>query len=102
VGHDAGPEGGADAGHEAGADTGADAGHDAGADAPADELPACSAAYSQSGCFGYVLGTKVSSAGHNWLCSNGNCSNCSGTASCAPGASGCPWGVVWTDEGACR
>ena len=33
---------------------------------------------------------------------NANCENCAGYASCAPGGSGCPWGVVWTDDGACN
>jgi hypothetical protein len=65
-------------------------------------LPACFTAYSQPACFGYIQGTKVSSGGHNWLCSNGNCANCSWQPGCVPGATGCPWGVVWTDQGACK
>ena len=28
--------------------------------------------------------------------------NCATFASCAPGAVRCPWGVVWSDAGACR
>jgi peptidoglycan/xylan/chitin deacetylase (PgdA/CDA1 family) len=63
---------------------------------------ACATAYSQGNCLAYQQGTQVSSAGHNWTCSNGNCANCAGYASCAPGGSGCPWGVVWTDNGACH
>lgn len=63
--------------------------------------PACWQPYSTEGCFGYVLGTKVSFDGNNWLCSNGNCANCSWMTSCAPGGSGCPWGVVRTEEGPC-
>jgi hypothetical protein len=62
----------------------------------------CSPAYAQGNCLSYLQGTKVSSGGHNWTCSNGNCANCAGYASCAPGGSGCPWGVVWTDNGACN
>ena len=65
-------------------------------------LPACAPAYAQGNCLSYVLGTKVASGGHNWTCSNGNCANCATFASCAPGGSGCPWGVVWTDGGACH
>jgi len=62
----------------------------------------CYAAYSQGNCLTYVLNTHVSTGGHNWTCSNGNCMNCAGYSSCAPGGSGCPWGVVWTDNGACQ
>jgi hypothetical protein len=65
-------------------------------------LPACFKRYAQGDCLTYLFGTQVSSGGHNWLCSNGNCANCAGFASCAPGGSGCPWGTVWTDLGACR
>jgi hypothetical protein len=64
--------------------------------------PACAAAYAQGNCLSYVLNTKVSFNGHNWTCSNGNCANCAGYTSCAPGGTGCPWGVVWTDNGACQ
>jgi peptidoglycan/xylan/chitin deacetylase (PgdA/CDA1 family) len=65
-------------------------------------LPVCAPAYAQSNCLSYVQGVKVASAGHNWTCSNGNCANCATFTSCAPGGSGCPWGVVWTDAGACK
>jgi hypothetical protein len=65
--------------------------------------PACAAGYAQSGCLnGYGQNTVVSNGGHNWVCSNGNCTNCAGYTTCAPGGSGCPWGVVWTDQGACH
>jgi hypothetical protein len=64
--------------------------------------PLCSPAYAQSDCLTYTSGTKVSSGGHNWTCSNGNCANCATFTSCAPGGTGCPWGVVWTDNGACH
>jgi hypothetical protein len=60
----------------------------------------CSASYSQPACSSYGLGTVVSSGGHNWECTDGNCVNCASFSSCAPGASGCPWGAVWTDRGA--
>jgi hypothetical protein len=62
---------------------------------------ACAAAYAQSNCVGYTVGVKISRNGHNWTCSNGNCSNCATNANCAPGGAGCPWGVVWTDNGSC-
>ncbi|HEX9294289.1 MAG TPA: glycoside hydrolase family 19 protein [Polyangiaceae bacterium] len=61
----------------------------------------CAPAYLQSNCNTYVQGTVVSLNSHNWTCSNGNCANCSIYGSCAPGASGCPWGTVWTDNGSC-
>jgi hypothetical protein len=63
---------------------------------------ACSPAYSQSNCLEYVAGIQVSTTGHNWFCSDGNCRNCSSYSTCAPGATGCPWGVVWTDMGPCQ
>jgi hypothetical protein len=63
---------------------------------------ACTAAYAKSTCVGYGLGKVVSMGGHNWTCSNGNCANCATFTTCEPGASGCPWGVVWTDSGACN
>jgi hypothetical protein len=63
---------------------------------------ACLTPYSQSKCLTYVSGTKVSAGGHNWTCSNGNCANCASFTSCAPGGTGCPWGTVWTDNGACH
>ncbi len=61
----------------------------------------CASAYSQASCLLYYQGAVVSSGGRNWTCANGNCMNCAGHATCAPGASGCPWGVVWTDTGTC-
>jgi len=67
---------------------------------PSPTTPQCSSLYAQSNCLSYVQGTVVSFSGHNWECTNGNCANCATFASCAPGASGCPWGVVWTDRGA--
>jgi hypothetical protein len=62
---------------------------------------ACFTPYANSNCLTYVLGTQVSSGGHNWKCSNGDCANCATFPTCVPGASGCPWGVVWTDLGPC-
>jgi hypothetical protein len=61
----------------------------------------CQTAYAQSSCGSYVAGVTVSRNGHNWQCTNGNCSNCATYASCAPGGSGCPWGTVWADRGTC-
>jgi hypothetical protein len=61
----------------------------------------CQTAYAQSSCGSYVAGITVSRNGHNWECTNGNCSNCATFATCAPGATGCPWGTVWTDRGTC-
>ena len=63
---------------------------------------ACLTPYAQGNCLTYIAGTKVSRNGHNWTCSNGNCANCASTGTCAPGATGCPWGVVWTDNGVCQ
>jgi hypothetical protein len=65
-------------------------------------VPACATPYAVGNCLTYIQGTQVSSGGHNWLCSNGNCANCATFTQCAPGGSGCPWGIVWTDEGACQ
>jgi hypothetical protein len=62
----------------------------------------CPTAYAQANCLTYYAGIQVSSGGRKWTCANGNCMNCSGYASCAPGASGCPWGAVWTDGGTCN
>jgi uncharacterized protein YjbI with pentapeptide repeats len=62
----------------------------------------CYAPYVQANCFGYQPGTQVSRNGHNWTCSSGNCMNCAANTSCAPGSSGCPWGVVWQDNGLCH
>jgi hypothetical protein len=63
---------------------------------------ACAAAYNQSNCSSYLTGTQVSNLGKNWTCSNGNCANCAVDTRCAPGGTGCPWGTVWTDNGACQ
>jgi hypothetical protein len=63
--------------------------------------PACVTPYAQGNCLNYLQGTHVSSGGHNWTCSNGNCANCDTHPECAPGGTGCPWGVVWTDDGPC-
>jgi beta-glucanase (GH16 family) len=66
---------------------------------------ACKPAYAQANCGGYTSytpATQVSNGGHNWTCLNDNCRNCATTASCAPGGTGCPWGTVWTDNGACQ
>jgi hypothetical protein len=62
----------------------------------------CAAAYANSACLTYYAGIKVSRNGHNWTCSNGNCMNCATYTSCEPGQTGCPWGAVWTDNGACN
>jgi hypothetical protein len=62
----------------------------------------CYTPYAQASCYAYTLGIQVSRNGHNWTCSSGNCMNCAGNASCAPGATGCPWGIVWQDNGLCR
>jgi hypothetical protein len=63
--------------------------------------PGCRPAYASSNCALYGVGTQVSRNGHNWTCNSGNCANCAAYASCAPGATGCPWGVVWGDNGGC-
>lgn len=63
--------------------------------------PGCRPAYSPANCALYGTGTQVSRNNHNFTCSNANCANCAAYASCAPGATGCPWGVVWTDNGGC-
>jgi hypothetical protein len=62
----------------------------------------CASAYLQGSCLTYSQGMQVSNGGHNWTCANANCANCAGYAACAPGGSGCPWGVVWADDGACN
>jgi Ca2+-binding RTX toxin-like protein len=62
----------------------------------------CAQPYAKSSCPAYVTGTVVSAGGNNWECSNGNCAECAAVAGCAPGGSGCPWGAVWTNEGACH
>jgi hypothetical protein len=61
----------------------------------------CRPAYASFNCASYVPGTQVSNGGHNFSCNSTNCQNCGANASCAPGASGCPWGKVWTDNGSC-
>jgi hypothetical protein len=63
---------------------------------------ACRTAWARPNCLTYVQGIFVSRNGHNWECTNGNCANCATFPSCEPGASGCPWGVVWTDRGVCQ
>ena len=62
----------------------------------------CAPAYSQASCLTFATGSVVSHGGRNWTCANANCMNCATYAGCAPGASGCPWGAVWTDAGACQ
>ena len=62
----------------------------------------CAPAYAKTACLNLAVGTKVSAAAHNWTCANGNCRNCDNVAACEPGATGCPWGVVWTDNGSCK
>jgi hypothetical protein len=64
--------------------------------------PACGTGYASGNWANYTTGTVVSTGGHNWQCSNANCSNCGTYASCGPGSSGCPWGTVWSDQGACH
>jgi hypothetical protein len=62
----------------------------------------CAAAFAKSVCLNLTVGTKVSAGGHNWTCNNDNCRNCDNTPACEPGASACPWGAVWTDNGGCN
>jgi hypothetical protein len=62
----------------------------------------CAAAYANGSCTSYFTGSKVSRNSHNWTCANQNCMNCANTPSCEPGNTGCPWGVVWTDNGTCN
>jgi chitinase len=62
----------------------------------------CAAAYNSANWSSYAVGTQVSTGGHNYTCSNLNCQMCGTYSSCAPGGSGCPWGAVWTDNGACQ
>ncbi|HZU83840.1 MAG TPA: hypothetical protein VE987_13025 [Polyangiaceae bacterium] len=85
-----------------------DAGADLEASPPADAgsgdepTPACAASFSRDHCPAYVLGAEVSKDGRNWTCAAATCANCAMVSSCDPGASGCPWGTVWTDEGPCQ
>jgi hypothetical protein len=44
----------------------------------------------------------VSYNGVNYTCANASCQNAGSNSSCYPGASGCPWGTVWTNNGACH
>ena len=62
----------------------------------------CAAAYANGACLNLNVGTQVSSSGHNWTCNDANCRNCATYPACAPGASACPWGAVWTDNGSCN
>ena len=62
----------------------------------------CRPRFAQSDCLTYAAGVVISSGGDNWRCTNGNCANCATIASCFPGASGCPFGVVWQDQGVCQ
>jgi hypothetical protein len=61
----------------------------------------CKPAYLSSNCATYAAGTPVSRNGHNYTCANANCANCGSNSSCSPGATGCPWGAVWIDNGSC-
>ena len=96
AGEEAEPEDGGEAGKNAWVDGAADATRDA------HPLSACSAPYRRSRCVSLTPGDRVSKGAHNWRCSALDCKNCAGNASCEPDASGCPWGVVWTDEGPCQ
>ena len=65
----------------------------------------CFTPYAQSSCLSYTAGKQVSSGGRNWTCANANCSQCAVATyqtACAPGGTGCPWGVVWQDNGPCH
>jgi hypothetical protein len=62
----------------------------------------CAPAYNKADCLVYTAGAKVSRNGRNYTCANANCMNCASYSSCEPGASGCPWGAVWTDSGSCN
>jgi hypothetical protein len=101
---DSGPPMPPDTGPGPGMDSGIDTGipvQDAGRETSTN-LPSCTAAYDQANCEGYLTGTtQVSSSSHNWLCIT-NCQDCAASSACAPGQTGCPWGNVWTDKGACH
>jgi Pentapeptide repeats (8 copies) len=62
----------------------------------------CAAAYSQTKCSTYVAGVKVSRNGRNYIAVNGNAGQCASYAACSPGSTGCSWGLVWNDNGACN
>ena len=62
----------------------------------------CAPAYAVGNCLGYAVNQQVSNVGHNWTCNNDNCRNCATHTECAPGGTGYPWGVVWTDNGTCQ
>jgi hypothetical protein len=62
----------------------------------------CRPIYQASNCATFQVGTQVSRNNHNYACANTNCKNCEASSACAPGASGCPWGNVWTDKGSCN
>jgi hypothetical protein len=62
----------------------------------------CAAAYANGACLNLNVGSQVSASGHNYTCNDANCRNCATYPSCVPGASGCPWGAVWTDNGSCK
>ncbi len=63
---------------------------------------ACAAPYVRSSCSSFTTGTQVSAGGHNWSCASRSCTACAWSSSCAPGATGCPYGAVWSDRGACQ
>jgi inhibitor of cysteine peptidase len=63
---------------------------------------ACWTPYARSSCTSYQTGAQVSAKGHNWTCANFACMACAWYSNCAPGATGCRWGAVWTDSGACQ
>ena len=61
----------------------------------------CQNPYSLDNCLDYMVGDTVLSGGHKWLCSVLDCENCATNPGCAPGGTGCPWGMVWMDQGTC-
>ncbi len=63
---------------------------------------ACWTPFASGNCSSYRRGAKVSAMGHNWTCAKRACRECASYSTCAPGATGCPWGTVWTDGGACQ
>lgn len=62
----------------------------------------CATPFASQSCRSYTTGTVVSANGHNWSCTSPACTVCRWFASCNPGATGCPWGAVWTDLGRCQ